>query len=77
MRGTLPPRPYKGLCHGAEAQKQLYLYRLNVSAIRHRGLMIVKAASMSETSVNFYQTTRREFQKTAIFILMFNTHFHL
>jgi hypothetical protein len=31
--------------------------------------LMMKAASTSETSVNFYQTTRRKTQKTAIFIL--------
>jgi hypothetical protein len=37
---------------------------------RYRGFALaVEAASTSETSVSFYQTTRRNTQKAAIFIL--------
>jgi hypothetical protein len=33
-------------------------------------ILMLEAASTSETSVNFYQTTRAKTQKTAIFILI-------
>jgi hypothetical protein len=47
------------------------LHRVVVPApiIRAMIALMMKAASTSETSVNFYQTTRRNNQKTDIFIL--------